>query len=708
MNNQIDALIQQTTAEHPDTRRKSAIELGASGQTASRQDATQALIQLLADEVIAVREAAEEALIQTGGTTVIDALIPCLQDPSTTVVNYTVEILSQIGKADIGKILALLESKDHDVRKFGCDILGNLTYRESVYELIALLNDPHINVAIAAGEALGKLGRPEAVPHLMKALQHTDTWMKCIAAEALGNIGDTRAVDPFIAMSDYEDPIVLYTVIKAMGNLPDDRVLPYILSVLRSNHLFASSAAQAIERLADIQGDAVYHEVKISGIEAPFIRLLKSENPDVLRSAIRLVGKLQIKEAIHLLGKLLEHQDKRIVARATEALVHIGKPGLDEIHTVFEQTFSYLQSEVAESVEEPSAPFAKVPIIRVLGQIGSHRSIHLLVEALDETVADDIRIEAALALGKILGQFSRSEQSEEYADERVSRILSAVKKLIAVAEDSGEALRVSAIEALGESGFQEAFEPLIMLLYNPSPEVREAASLALTKIQGMTPEQKLRPVRKMLYAPESHLPGDMKASLVRTVYRIAGEQDAEQLVALFQDPSHEVRAAAIEAVTTFSPTGPLADHIHQRLVPLLHDPDEHVRIAAIQALAEWGRRLADRQSGDVHRTFLEKLMEMVSDPHPRIRYETCQALAHYVPCIPPSEHTRDQLVENMLHLLDDPDMMVKISAVEAVAALGESLPHTAHVVSVLQSLTEHTENTDLIRALDNALSRLNT
>lgn len=342
MENHVYALIQQTKDTHPDVRRKSAIELGTSDITSFYKEAIKALIPLLGDEVVAVREAAEEALITIGGLKVVEALIPCLEDPSTTVVNCTVEILSQIGDADIDLILSLLESKDHDVRKFGCDILGNLRYTESVYDLIELLNDPHINVAIAAGEALGKLGSSEAVPHLIKALQHADTWMKCIAAEALGKIGDKRAVDPFIAMSDYEDPIVLYTVIKAMGNLEDEQILPYILSVLRSNPMFASSAAQAIESLAALKGDEVYEEVKSAGVGKYFVRLLNSENQEVLRSAIRLVGKLQLREAVHPLGHLLEHKSKKIVEEATAALVRIGKPGLEEIHSVFEQKFPFI------------------------------------------------------------------------------------------------------------------------------------------------------------------------------------------------------------------------------------------------------------------------------------------------------------------------------------------------------------------------------
>ncbi|PIE33053.1 hypothetical protein CSA56_13460 [candidate division KSB3 bacterium] len=307
MDNHMDVLLQHLKDPDPDTRRQGISELERVAVGAGRQDAIRQLIPLLGDPEVPVRDAAENALLSFGGRDVVSELVPRLSDPSTTIVNYTVEILSKIGDAAIENILPLLESRDHDIRKFGCDILGNLRYADSLYELIDLLNDPHVNVAIAAGEALGKIGNAEAVPYLIQALRHPDTWMKCIATEALGKIGDQRAVDPFIGLSMYEDPIVLYTVIKAMGNFQDQRVLPYILTILHSNPVFAPSAAQAIESLVNIQGEHIYQEVKTVGVGEHFLRLLSHDNKDILRSAVTIVGHLHMAEAVEPLKTLLFH-----------------------------------------------------------------------------------------------------------------------------------------------------------------------------------------------------------------------------------------------------------------------------------------------------------------------------------------------------------------------------------------------------------------
>lgn len=158
MENHVHTLIQQLKDESPHIRKKSILALKVTDIASYRHEVIVNLLDLLEDAHLAVRDAAEDALVALGNRDVVEALIPCLSDSSTTVLNYAIEILSRIGNTAIDNILPLLESKDHDIRKFGCDILGNLKYADGVFDLIELLNDPHVNVAIAAGEA-GKTGK---------------------------------------------------------------------------------------------------------------------------------------------------------------------------------------------------------------------------------------------------------------------------------------------------------------------------------------------------------------------------------------------------------------------------------------------------------------------------------------------------------------------------------------------------------------------
>ncbi len=123
-------------------------------------------------------------------------------------------------------------------------------------------------------------------------------------------------------MATYEDPIVIYTIMKAMGNLRDDRVLPYILSILQSNPIFAPSAVQAIQSLATSYGEEIYVQVKAAGVEDVFIRLLQSENLEVLKSSITLPGYLHLTDAVPYLGRLPNHEEMQIVEEQAGADPH--------------------------------------------------------------------------------------------------------------------------------------------------------------------------------------------------------------------------------------------------------------------------------------------------------------------------------------------------------------------------------------------------
>ncbi len=707
MENQIYTLIQQVKDPEPDTRRHSIVALGKSNLSSYRQDVIGALIASLEDEHLAIREAAEQVLSSLKDRDVVEALIPCLSGSATTTLNYAVEILSHIGDSAIDLILQLLESKNHDIRKFGCNILGTLEYAESVYELIELLNDPHVNVAIAAGEALGNIKHVEAVPYLIRSLQHHDTWMRCIAAEALGKIGDPRAVDPFISMSPHEDPIVLYTIIKAMGNFHEKRVLPYILSTLRNNPMFASSASQAIENLAQHQGDSIYEDIRHANVGEHFLRLLANNNHDVLRSAIVVVGQLQLQQAVHPLGQLLEHSSEDIVNETIDALVRVGEAGLEEIHIVFEQNFSLLQPETLEQAgEEEPPPSAKIPIIRVLGQIGSPQSIGLLIRALDESVADEIRAEAVTALAKILSSIL---ELDHHLKENNGLLEHAMNTLIAGLSDSDTEFRICAAEALGDIGLPQAYFPLLELLHDPSLNLSDAASWALTKIRSLSLEEKLEPVRRILEAPgQQTLPETVRASALRTIYRMGGETEADFLLTFLDDSSNIVKVAVLEAFQNFSSTLPAYAQLVEKIRPALKSDDFQVRLAAVHALRHWGTEELNngKDAGTISAQLFDDMLKQLDDPHPRVQYEVCQQLALLLPRLALDQQAQDTVIEALLSLIRTEETMVQIAAVEALALLQAYMPATSRAIPLLQQLLAQTQDTELQQSLQKTLAVL--
>ncbi|GAK52496.1 hypothetical protein U14_03747 [Candidatus Moduliflexus flocculans] len=709
MEKHVHALLRQMRDSDADMRRQSILALKDADITAERVEVITALIDALDDSHIAVREAAEATLIAIGGADVVAALIPCLSHESPTVLNYAIEILSRIGLDAVQYILPLLESRDHDIRKFACDILGKLKYADAMYELIDLLKDPHVNVAISAGEALGNIGSPEAVPYLIRSLHHADTWMKCIAVEALGKIGDARAVEPFINFPVSEDPIVLYTVIKAMGNFDDERVLPYILAILHSNPMFASSAAQAIDQLADRHGERVYQEVSAAGVGEAFIRLLSNDNLDVVRSAISLVGHLRLTSAVPSLRSLLEHHDAKIIAKSASALVRIGDPGAQALSQVFVRLLPSFQRDVAEYDEQLS--LARLPLLRMLGESRSEYALDGLVQALDERIADEIRAEAAIAIGKILGGLPDIAATLQRDDDRGRLCLRAIQHLAAEVSDSCDACRMNAAEALGDTGTPMAYDALLRLVQDESLAVSEAASAALIKLRGISPEAKFVPLRNLLNdLPDKALPDTARASVLRTMYRIAGEQEIAFYMRFLTDSSPAVRVAALEALRTCSISSACDEQIPLAVARALHDEDVQVRIAAIQSFVFWanlhrdpGTRVLPEQ---IVSTLRDSLMPLLNDPHQRVQYVTCQHIADLIPSLPGHPEVGTAVVESLIHLLADEDTMVKIAAIEALTAISPYVPAARQATPMLLALSEQATDEELRASLQHAIDIL--
>ncbi len=709
MENHVHALIRQMRDPDADTRRQSILALKDADIESERPDVVTALIAALNDTHIAVREAAEVTLISLRGADVVAALIPCLSHESPTVLNYALEILSRIGLDDVEQILSLLESRDHDIRKFACDILGKLKYAAAIYDLIDLLKDPHINVAISAGEALGNIGSPEAVPYLIRSLHHPDTWMKCIVAEALGKIGDARAVDPFIHFSVSEDPIVLYTVIKAMGNFEDPRVLPYILSILSSNPMFASSAAQAIDQLAEKHGERVYQDVSAAHVGEAFIRLLSNDNLDVVRSAISLVGHLRLISAVPHLRGLLEHHDAKIIAKSASALVRIGDPGVQELSRVFVLLLPSFQRDVAEYDEQLS--LARLPLLRMLGESKSEHALDGLVQALDERIADEIRAEAAIAIGKILGNIADIAAMLQRNDERGRLCARAVQRLTAGTADACDACRMSAAEALGEIGAPIVYDALLRLVQDESLAVSEAASSALIRLRGMSAEAKVAPLRDLLSAPsQSALPHTARASVLRTMYRIAGEQEIAFYMRFLADSSPAVRVAALEALRTCSISSAHGEQISAYLARALHDDDVQVRIAAIQSFVSWANLHRDPETRvlpeQVVSALIDSLLPLLNDAHQRVQYVTCQHIAELIPSLPGHPEVGAAVVDSLIHLLADEDTMVKIAAIEALTAISSYVSVANTAIPILRTLSAQVTDPELQASLQHALDIL--
>ena len=84
------------------------------------------LVKTLRDPVIAVREAAADALINIGGEKVCEAIVPLLDHDDATLRNLALEVLERLHADSIEACIELYNSESNDLRKVAIDTLGKI------------------------------------------------------------------------------------------------------------------------------------------------------------------------------------------------------------------------------------------------------------------------------------------------------------------------------------------------------------------------------------------------------------------------------------------------------------------------------------------------------------------------------------------------------------------------------------------------------
>lgn len=315
-----EEIMEKVSSKDESERRYAAHLLGEM----KKRESIKPLMQLLFDISTAVQEAAADALVKIGGEEVVREIIPLLRSEDVALRNLAIEILEEIGEKAIDTLPCFLKDKDHDMRKFICDILGNIGSPKAIPYLIPVLNDPHINVACAACEALGNIKDKKATEALVKILKDKERkYLVYNAVEALGKIKDTRAVEPLMGLSPSKDSLLLFALIRAFGEIGDVRVVDYLLSELNSPAL-GKVAVEALAKIARKNKEKISSCLKNYPDKVKLLRkFLKDSSSEVRKDATFLLGVVKDKEAMPFLTSLLSDEEEKVKEEAMRALLEV-------------------------------------------------------------------------------------------------------------------------------------------------------------------------------------------------------------------------------------------------------------------------------------------------------------------------------------------------------------------------------------------------
>lgn len=558
------------------------------------------LIKALKDESPAVQDAATQSLIAIGtsededrfltnpGELVTYMVIPLLREEEAYLRNTALLILTEIGSKAPTLIYQLLKDKDHDVRKFGLDLIADIKTGFDGEKLVPLLKDSNPNVRAAAARAIGELGYKEAVSALIESL-NDEEWVAFYVLQALASLQaeeSSEAIGELLLNSD--SVLVRAEAIETLGKIGKQNVVAPLL-----RYYPLASKDEKIEIIkALIRVEAVLPK---EDIKDELIDLLENGEWDEKILALKGIRMTNLVEAVPFIVEEAGKLDPSCF-------------DYDEKIGIIQDTILNINSEdeLLRLLEEDKLKYrAKAFVINILGKMRSRRAVPILLRLLED-IKRDIRIASAKALG-VIGE-------KETVLPLVTRSF----------EDADVNVRKAAIEALGMIKAKEAFDPLMNILEKEIyQDVIEAIVNSLMEIDEKRFLSKLKFYRE-----------EVKKGIANTTYSV------DIISMLLQCDSMEVRKAAVMALSRIA-----TDDAVSKLIELLSSDDKEIKKSAILALGEakfcsdilleflrdedpWIRYSAVKavSRGCGSEIIIEKLTPLLDDPFPPVVLAVIKAL----------------------------------------------------------------------------------
>jgi HEAT repeat protein len=559
--------------------------------------------------------------------TAVAALRGALADGHPAVRGLAATALGQCGAAaadSADALAALLRDADETVRGCAAEALGHVGGPPE--RLAPVLDDPAAAVRAAAARGLKALGRraSAAVPRLVELLQDRDDVVRAAAADALNAIGplDNGATHELARGLSSADTTVRAHVAEALGTVdaPAEHAAPPLVAALTDrNDNVRAKAAEALGKIGEAAA-----AVAVPGL----VRALSDRDSWVSALAAEALGGMGCGTGVVAgLVRALGHVNPEVRANAAEALGKLGA-GAGAARAALERAAADVDGHV------------RARAVAALGALGPPPADTAgLIRAALADPDPVVRAGAAAAVGA---------WPEPPAD-----VLAALLPLLGDPNDEVK-VAVCAVLATGGPG-----EPVIeglcrVLAEDGSTWVQGAAAVALGRLGPPAAAAGSALLRAARTAE-----ADVREQAMRALVMVQPPEAAEAFTAGLTDAAPEVRLVAsagwMRAAVVPEAAGPA-------LVEALRDPEPQVRANAAHALA----RLEALPPGAV-----AALRECAADTNDGIRLNAALALR----VVPPGE-----VAELMDHLLEDPNVRVRLVAAGAVLRANPADARAAAVV----------------------------
>ena len=207
---------------------------------------------LLDDPKIEVRQAAANALGNTGHPKAVPFLMEALRDPfwwyeREAQAGDLFTAIEKMGAVAVEPLIKALKDNEGAVRKYAALVLGRIADPRAIEPLGMALYDLHHDVGKTAAEALTKFG-VASFETLVEALDHPEMWIRIHSVDVLPKIKEPRVALVLLEMWKDPEREVRKHVIQAMGVLKDRRTIPILQEIMnnRADREFHALAKEAL------------------------------------------------------------------------------------------------------------------------------------------------------------------------------------------------------------------------------------------------------------------------------------------------------------------------------------------------------------------------------------------------------------------------------------------------------------------------------
>ncbi|HEX4823208.1 MAG TPA: HEAT repeat domain-containing protein [Candidatus Polarisedimenticolaceae bacterium] len=274
-----------------------------------------------------------------------------------------------------------LTDPDPAVRSQAAIHLGERKAPDGVDQIVPHLNDPELTVRIDFISALGALGDPRAVPAIIPYASDSLSGVRIAACRALGLIGDPRAVPALESALQDPDETIRTVAAKALGNIPG----PESMQVLLRTALADESEAIRSHVMKVI---AERHEKDA----VPKLESALSAESDLVRANAALaLANVGDRSSVPALIRALDDPYYKVRCLAAHALAKLA-PGDAEA-----------KQAIVKRLGVETTGMVRVDLAWAAGKAGDVSHLGVVRTLLIEGQPEDVRAEAALALGQLGG-----------------------------------------------------------------------------------------------------------------------------------------------------------------------------------------------------------------------------------------------------------------------------------------------------------------